>query len=259
MFLMKPMTTGTPRSSANAAIDSSSATDGAPGFSRMTCVAPASIAPRNSAGLSTVRPATSARRFSCCSCVDEARLPRNASATSAANETAFSADHGSTTFSANVRPASESRPPPRNHGSTTSVRRADGHAPEKTCCAWNHPMPRPGSPAPMTATSTTSACGAADITTPARRDPSAADGAPTRSAADGMHHPRRNSSGVTKPIVGVRWFVRLRDWRTAVVSWSSSSRRSGLATNLDTACQNDPNKPSDSALEARNRTNQQTP
>ena len=60
MFLMKPMKTGTFAALASAAMASSSATDGAPGFSSKMCVAPALSAWRKKPGLSTVRPAIKA-------------------------------------------------------------------------------------------------------------------------------------------------------------------------------------------------------
>ena len=64
-FLLYPMYTGTPFSAAYAFISSSSATVGAPGFSRYTCVQPASITSLSSFGLSAVRPEMSARVGPC--------------------------------------------------------------------------------------------------------------------------------------------------------------------------------------------------
>ena len=103
---------------------------------------PASMTSRSRRGLSAVRPEMSAIR---------GPSGFGTSATDLQKATPFGPV--SAAQAANVAPGGESAPGPRNHGSTTALRDAEGVSPSSICLAWYHPMPRLGTPAPTQITS----------------------------------------------------------------------------------------------------------
>merc|ERR1719203_93505 len=108
-FLLYPIRTPTPASSASFFICSNSATVGAPGFSRMIVLHWAATHSVNSFGLSAVRPEMSAQR----GCLGSGRSPREVPKLVPYLAVA------SLAHSPNSGPPGPAAPPPRNHGSMT--------------------------------------------------------------------------------------------------------------------------------------------